>query len=103
MQVKLRPESRQDIYDAARFYDRQSKGLGDHFVKCIFEDLKRLEESAGIHAKYHEYYRILSLKFPFIICYTMRDDTVEVVAILSCRMKPQRINIELADRKSNDL
>ena len=102
MQVRLRPESRHDIYHASRFYDQQSPGLGDHFVKCIFEDLQRLEGTAGIHAKHHDYFRIFSEKFPFIICYILSDDVVDVVAVLSCRMKPQTISKELINRKSNE-
>ena len=58
MLVRLRPEARQDIYDASQFYGRQSAGLWDQFVKSIFEDLERLESLAGIHSKRGAYYRI---------------------------------------------
>ncbi len=46
MQISLRPEARIDIYDASRFYDRQSDGLGDKFIESIFCDLDRLERLA---------------------------------------------------------
>ncbi len=98
MLVRLRPEARQDIYNASQFYDRQSAGLGDHFVKSIFEDLERLELLAGIHSKRGAYYRILSEKFPFIICYDLREAWIEVIAVLSCRMKPEKIDAELSQR-----
>ena len=39
MIVKLRREARLDLFEASRFYDRQGAGLGDYFLKCIFEDL----------------------------------------------------------------
>ncbi len=39
MLVRLRPEARQVIYDASQFYDRQSAGLGDQFVKSILKIL----------------------------------------------------------------
>jgi hypothetical protein len=98
MKVKLRPEARQDIYEASLFYDLQSDGLGDHFIKCIFEDLQRLELFAGIHSKRSNYYRILSQKFPFIICYELSDNRIEVIAILSCRMRPERIDSVISRR-----
>ncbi len=98
MQVRIRPEARQDIYDASRFYDRQSQGLGDHFLICIFQDLERLERLAGIHSKRGDYYRILSEKFPFIICYELHENRIDVIAVLNCRMKPETIDAELSMR-----
>ncbi len=68
MQISLRPEARIDIYDASRFYDRQSDGLGDKFIESIFCDLDRLERLAGIHSRRGRYFRILSQKFPYKIC-----------------------------------
>lgn len=47
MQINLQLEARTDIYEASRFYDRQSDGLGDKFVESIFDDLERLERLAG--------------------------------------------------------
>lgn len=46
MVVKLLRESRLDLFEASKFYDRQSHGLGDYFLKCIFEDLERLKAYA---------------------------------------------------------
>jgi len=74
MQIRLRPEARLDIYEASRFYDRQSDGLGDKFVESIFEDMERLSQFAGIHSKLGRYFRILSQKFPFMICYDVNGE-----------------------------
>lgn len=98
MQVKLRPEARRDIFDASRFYDCLSEGLGEHFVICIFEDLARLESLAGIHSKHGDYYRILSERFPFMICYDLCEEWIDVIAVLSCRMRPDRIDTKLSQR-----
>ena len=92
MQIRLRPEARLDIYEASRFYDRQSDGLGDKFVESIFEDMERLSQFAGIHSKLGRYFRILSQKFPFMICYDVNGEEIVVVAVLSCRMLPATIN-----------
>ena len=59
MFVKLRREARLDLFEASRFYDRQNDGLGDYFLKCIFEDLERLEAYVGIHERCGNYLRIL--------------------------------------------
>jgi plasmid stabilization system protein ParE len=98
MQIRIRPEARLDIYEASRFYDRQSDGLGDKFVESIFEDMERLSQFAGIHSKLGRYFRILSRKFPFMICYDVSGEEIVVVAVLSCRMLPATINDTLDER-----
>jgi plasmid stabilization system protein ParE len=98
MQIRLRPEARLDIYEASRFYDRQSDGLGDKFVESIFEDMERLSQFAGIHSKLGRYFRILSQKFPFMIYYYVNGEEIVVVAVLSCRMLPATINDTLDER-----
>ena len=98
MQIRIRPEARLDIYEASRFYDRQSDGLGDKFVESIFEDMERLSQFAGIHSKLGRYFRILSRKFPFMICYDVNGEEIVVVAVLSCRMLPATINDTLDER-----
>jgi hypothetical protein len=97
MVVKLLREARLDLFAAARFYDQQSNGVGDYFLKCIFEDLDRLETLAGIHERRGSYFRILSKRFPYMICYHMVDEVIHVVAILDCRQSPSSI-----DRRLND-
>lgn len=98
MQIRLRPEARLDIYEASRFYDRQSDGLGDKFVESIFGDMERLAQLAGIHSKHGRYFRIFSKNFPFMICYDLSGEEIVVVAVLSCRLRPATINDTLDER-----
>jgi len=65
MRVELRVEARQDLVDGASFYDRQRKGLGNHFIDSLFEDLDRLGGEAGVHVTVHGLHRKLSKNFPF--------------------------------------
>lgn len=97
MIVKLLREARLDLLAASTFYDRQRNGLGDYFLKCIFEDLERLESLAGIHERRGSYLRILSKRFPYMICYHIADEMIQVVAILDCRQSPDSIDRRLSD------
>ena len=97
MQIRLRVEARLDIYEASRFYDRQSDGLGDRFIKSIFEDLDRLERLAGVHSKRGRYYRLLSQRFPYMVCYDIQGEEIIVIAVLSCRMRPDSIDVLLEE------
>lgn len=98
MQARLRPEARLDIYEASRFYDRQSDGLGDKFIESIYGDLERLERLAGVHSRRGRYFRIFSQKFPYMICYDIQGEEIMVVAVLSCRMLPKSIDDTLDER-----
>ena len=98
MIVNLGLEARLDLFEASRFYDRQSAGLGDYFLNCVLEDLERLEGYAGIHERCGNYLRILSNRFPYMICYHIVDETVHIVAILNCRQSNDTIRKRLNDQ-----
>ena len=98
MQISLRLEARLDIYEASLFYDRQSQGLGSKFVESIFQDFERLGRTAGIHSRRGRFFRIFSEKFPYVICYDIQGVEIIVVAVLSCRMRPESIDGTLDER-----
>ena len=91
MRVELRVEARQDLVEAALFYEEQREGLGDYFVNCLFEDLDQLTREAGIHARVFGLRRKLSKRFPFAIYYKTDRSLIDVVAILDCRRDPDAI------------
>ena len=43
MIVELRDEARNDLVNGAAFYSEHSIGLDEYFLKCLREDLKKLE------------------------------------------------------------
>ena len=96
MHVELRVEARQDIVEAAAFYDSQRDGLGDYFIDCIFDDLSDLESQAGIHEVVSGLHRKLADRFPFAIYYQTAMACIDVVAILDCRLDPAAIARRLA-------
>ena len=95
MIVRLLLEARLDILEASRFYDRQNEGLGDYFVRCLIEDFERLERFAGIHERRGNYFRLISERFPFMICYQLTADEFQIVAVLDCRQDPGTIDRRL--------
>ena len=88
MRVELRVEARNDLVEAAAFYDAQRDGLGDYFIGCLFSDLESLELQGGIHEIVHGLHRKLSARFPFAIYYRVTDTVLDVIAILDCRRDP---------------
>ena len=46
----IRPEAEADMAEAQRWYDQQRKGLGDAFLLCVEEALRRIRRTPEIHA-----------------------------------------------------
>ncbi len=91
MHVELRVDARNDLTEAAAFYDSQRDRLGDYFIDCLFSDLKLLETEAGIHEIVYGLHRKLSQRFSFAIYYRVSDPVIDVVAVLDCRRDPEAI------------
>ena len=87
MKVHLLTSAEEDLLDAFYFYEKIETGLGDYFWDTIFAEIDSLETLAGIHREVRGYHRMLSKKFPFGVFYTLRDDLVEVKAVLDLRQR----------------
>jgi plasmid stabilization system protein ParE len=95
MNVELRDEARDDLVNGAVFYGEQSGGLDEYFLKCLREDVKKLETTGGVHEEYCGFHRSLSDRFPYAIYYLVSDEIIDVVAILDCRRDPAVLNTRL--------
>lgn len=89
-------ESQRHLSDGSRFYERQERGLGSYFRKCLIDDIARLEITAGVYQVVSEgFYRSVSQRFPFSIYYLVKPDRVVVSAILDSRRDPDWIRKQL--------
>ena len=88
MRIEILNLALEDLIDGFRFYESQSKGLGDYFLDSIFSDIESLHLYAGIHSLYFGYHRLLAKRFPFAIYYRLKKDIVLVYAVLDCRRNP---------------
>jgi len=63
MRIELLDSAENDLLNGFKFYERQSKGLGNYFLDSLFSDIESLYLYAGIHALHFGY---LSLAIPKI-------------------------------------
>jgi hypothetical protein len=96
MRIEILDSAENDLLDGFKFYERQSKGLGDYFLDSLFSDIGSLYLYAGIHAFHFGYHRLLSKRFPFAIYYRVQKDVICVYAILDCRSNPAWIRDRLS-------
>ncbi len=96
MRIELLDAAERDLIQGFEFYDRQSKGLGDYFLDSIFSDIESLHIYAGVHALHFGYHRLLSKRFPFAIYYRIKNEIIQIYAILDCRRNPTWIREKLS-------
>lgn len=88
MTVVLSSDAEADLVDGFWFYEHQQTGWGSYFRSSIVADLESLAILGGIHAKQHGYHRGLSKRFPFVIYYSVEQESITVVAELDARRSP---------------
>jgi len=91
VQVRILSSAECDLEEAYWFYERQSQGVGTHFLDSLYSDIDSLEFSGGIHRVIFGYHRYISRKFPYAVYYRIDDDVVLVMAVLDCRRDPRWI------------
>lgn len=96
MTVRVLKTARADLAAGYWFYEQQERGLGDYFLRRIYENLELLERIAGIHRKTNSgFHKMIARRFPYAIFYRIQGDTVEVFAILDGRRSPDWIGQQL--------
>lgn len=70
MKIRILPLAIRDLAHGQRFYGRQA---------------------AGLHQKFHGYFRALSKRFPYAIYYKIEGEFADVWRVLDCRQNPARI------------
>ena len=88
MKIQILDFAEQDIIEGFHFYEKQSPGLGQYFLDSIFTDIESLHLYFGTHPQYFGYYRLLAQRFPFAIYYLIKDEIIQIYAILDCRKNP---------------
>jgi plasmid stabilization system protein ParE len=89
MKIRLLSPARQDILDAALFYDRQDPGLGLRFYRAVERAIDELVWQAGIHSRVGPRHMVKHVRtFPYAIYYHIEDGEIRVIAILDERRDP---------------
>ena len=86
----IRPEVERDLSEAFDWYEQRRAGLGEEFLREIDLVLKRIEENPLRFAPtYLQGRRALPKRFPYKVYFTVRGETISVVAVVHARRHPQ--------------
>ena len=83
------PAAREDLNEAAAFYEASVPGLGDAFLDDVERAIESIRESPRIGAPIGRAFRRAILRrFPFTIVYAEDNDELVIVAIAHDRRRP---------------
>ena len=90
--IRISGLAKEDQREAARWYNKQMKGLGSQFMNRIRERVLDLEKNPFIfQIRYSNIYTAVVRQFPFMIHYTIVkfNKTVDIIAILNTYRNPE--------------
>lgn len=80
--VLLLPEAKEDIREAAVWYEKQQKGLGKRFTEEIKTKVDFLKQNPTAVSVWHNSVRVAVLNiFPFLIHYLLEEEDSKIVII----------------------
>jgi toxin ParE1/3/4 len=88
--VVVKPDAKQDIRDARKWYRKISRDLGDDFVSSVDEAIDLAQRHPlAFHQTHRTFRRVLLRRFPYALFYHLGEDRIIVVAVLHQARDPQ--------------
>ena len=83
------PEAKEEMYEAARYYEFQASGLGIDYLSEVERAVASIRESPMTWPKIEgELRRRLVQRFPFGILYYIESEEIVIVAVSHLKRRP---------------
>ena len=87
----IRPRAEDDLEEAALWYDKKQLGLGNQFLACVRDTVKKLEQSPDLGHVVHPRMRRASVRrFPYGVFYQVAGNQIIVVGVFHARRSSRR-------------
>lgn len=88
--VVVRPEARDELFDAQRWYEERAQGLGREFAEAINQIIGRIaSDPAKFPCVHGDTRRAVLARFPYAVSFRDASDRVVVLAVHG-RQDPSR-------------
>ena len=88
-QVKFLPDAEEEMYEAVKYYQSQTSGLGVDYLSEVERAIASIAQSPMTWPKLDgELRRRLVRRFPFGILYYIEPEEIVIVAVAHLRRKP---------------
>jgi toxin ParE1/3/4 len=96
LRLRFHDEALTEIRNAAGWYDRQRRGLGDEFLDALYARLEDLiSDPSSVVGRIQgappelPVRRILLRRFPYAVVFVEADDEIRVIAVMHGKRKPE--------------
>ncbi len=91
MHLLYTDKSKDDVKLASQWYEKQQKGLGLEFLKCVESSLNTILNFPEMYEVcYSNFRRCVISRFPFSIFYTIEDYQIIIHAVFDNRQDPKK-------------
>ena len=91
-EVVFRPEAREDLADAYRWYEDKRVGLGDEFLLVVDAAIEQVRRAPDEHSVVHrDVRRVLTRRFPYGLFYVIEVERIVVLAVFHGRRDPKSV------------
>ncbi|MBN1901622.1 type II toxin-antitoxin system RelE/ParE family toxin [Candidatus Sumerlaeota bacterium] len=88
--VEYHPRAKEEIQEAANWYDSKIEGLGIEFLIEVRQGALKISQTSEMWQIYEgTTRRYLLKKFPFAIIYLSTEEKILIVAVAHCKRKPE--------------
>lgn len=88
--VRIDIEALTDIREAYSWYEEQSKDLGKRYKSQVISQINTLKKNPYLFSiKYNDIHCLKIKKFPFLVHFNIKENTVNVFAVLHTSMNPK--------------
>lgn len=90
-QLRIAPEAEEELTAAAEWYEGRRAGLGVELLAVIDRAFEAIVAAPLAHATWREdrpYRKKVVDRFPYVILFTVENDTVVIIAVAHARRQP---------------
>jgi toxin ParE1/3/4 len=90
LSIVLRPEAEEEIHEAYQWYQEQSPGLGEEFLRCVDAALNHLKRHPEVGPLvHHDIRRTLIRRFPYSLFYLVEERELVILAVFHGRRRSE--------------
>jgi hypothetical protein len=98
--LRFLPEIEEDVLAGYAWYERNSPGLGEEFLRVFYASANEIPRNPFIFTKVHRnFHRRLLKRFPYAIYFMIEDNQIVVCGLFHAARNPRTIKLKLYNRE----